>query len=262
MKQADFNLKLTKAISSKSEDMHELAFQILESDKLSALEALQIYQNDYEIRLTDALKNSYNAIYTILGDHDFRHLSKDYILNYNSLSPNLDDYGEHVSTFLKSHFLHQKFPFLNELAHFEWSFRNIFLLSESKGISELDLMTVLQNEFSVISLTSTAMIFSFQSPILDIINLLNIKDPLKNISVDYNLYQFILMYKNEDIVKTHVLTNHQYYILDILKTPLSVGAFFSKIPSETPPLEIQSLFQLLGSERLIMSSSDQRSNCS
>jgi hypothetical protein len=145
MKQKDFNLKFTNLVRTPNiVEQVELLAQIKEGTKLSALRALEVYQEDYHARLTEALKNTYRAISSLIGDEDFYYITSDYIKRHPSNSCDLDDYGNHFSQFLATHPLSEDYIFLSELAHFEWNFREVFHLEQALGVDSLTLMGMLK----------------------------------------------------------------------------------------------------------------------
>ena len=68
-----------------------------------------------------ALGASFPVIATLLGPGRFRDLSDDYIAAYPSNNADLNQFGEHFSSFMAEHFLAQTFPYLPDLARLEWA---------------------------------------------------------------------------------------------------------------------------------------------
>src|SRR4051812_23405500 len=99
MKQKEFNFKFVEAISTGNILQDDLLSQIKNGPVLNATRALEVYREDYESRLTDALKNTYRGIHSLIGDEDFLLLVKDYIRLHSSNSSDLDDYGSYLSYF-------------------------------------------------------------------------------------------------------------------------------------------------------------------
>lgn len=250
MKQKDFNQKITQVISQNLIEINDVISQIKDGSRLSALNALKIYQEDYRVRLADALKNSYRGIRAIIGEHDFEIISQDYIRFQPSHSPDLDDYGDQLSHFLESHVLRKNYLFLIELAKFEWSFREIFHREEIHGASALELTKALQDEDTFIQLTTSANVFSYNYLIS---SLYALKDSeAENISLNFKTSEYIIMYKNESVVKTYSLTKDQHFLMNFIISPISVKSFFLNVPTSMNPKEIQELFEILGRDRLVL----------
>jgi len=254
MKQKDFNLQFVKAISSGATDFtDELISQIKDGAKLSAAGALEVYREDYEARLTESLRNTYRAIQSLIGDEDFNILSKDYIRSFTSTSPDLDDYGNQLSDFIKTHSLISDYIFLSELAHFEWNFREIFHLEQSLGLTAQDLLGVLlQSENELLQMAASARVLQYNFLIT---SLYAMKDSDTEVEpFDFEMPQFILMYKNGVSVKTQVLSQAQADIARNIMDLSSLKASFQNTSADTDPQEIHKLFQILGMERLILKS--------
>lgn len=90
--------------------------------RLSPKAALAVYRDGYFARLTEALGETYEGTWSVLGDEGFFAACRDYIVKNKSSFYNLSDYGRDFGRSLKS----REFPFLGELADFEWSFKNLF----------------------------------------------------------------------------------------------------------------------------------------
>ena len=101
MNQKEFNLTFTGFVRTPNSDgLCTLLTQIKEGSKISAARALEVYQEDYRARLTEALKNTFIAVYHIIGDETFSQLAGEYIDFYPSPFSDLDDYGNHFAQFL------------------------------------------------------------------------------------------------------------------------------------------------------------------
>ncbi|MDD4974937.1 MAG: DNA-binding domain-containing protein [Bacteriovorax sp.] len=252
MKQKDFNLKFANLVRTpNSLEQVELLAQIKDGAKLSALQALEVYQEDYQARLTEALKNTYRAINYLIGDEDFFGIASDYIKIHPSCSSDLDDYGNDFSHFLTTHPLKEDYLFLSELADFEWNFREVFHLEQVLGVDSLLLMEMLKGEEFKVQLVNSARVLSYNCLVS---SLYALKDNESNEDddFDFQIPQYLLMIKNDFMVKTHVLSKSQWEMVKILVTPNSLLKIFKNAPTNITPEEIQSLFQILGTDRLLL----------
>ena len=103
--------------------------------KLTAAEAVNVYRGGYPSRLTEALGETFEGCWRVLGDSDFFAAAKDYIARTPSLTHNLSDYGEGFPEFLESRPDAEHAPFLGDLARYEWAFKELF---HTKPHSSLD----------------------------------------------------------------------------------------------------------------------------
>lgn len=251
MNQKKFNDLFTNAIRNNKNYPENLISKIKDGPKLSAKRAFEVYQEDYQARLSEALKNTYQAIHNIIGDEDFYNLSQDYINIYPSSYSDLDDYGNYLFEFLKTHPINNEYIFLSELAHFEWMFKEIFHQPQKLGLSPSELlieMSVSSNKFQLISTLKT---LKYSHLITKLYSLKN-----DEYDIDYQEEEFILMFKKDVMVKTLNLSKSQWQIVHFLHKHQSVSLdqIIQNAPLTVTPEEFQSLFQILGSNRLLLKS--------
>lgn len=91
-----------------------------------ALEAWRVYRQGYPARLSEALGETYEAVWSVLGDEGFFALCDRYLSAHPSQNYNLSNYGGSVPRFLEADASSTEFPFLPELAAFEWEFHELF----------------------------------------------------------------------------------------------------------------------------------------
>ena len=256
MKQKEFNEKFVRVIrKSVPADFIELLVDIKDGVKISAMRAIEVYQEDYQARLCDALKNTFLAIYYIIGDELFNQLGNDYINAHASHFSDLDQYGDHFSHFLIHHRLLEDYVFLSELADFEWNFREIFHLTMNEGANGLRLMEMFANADLKVQLVNSARVLHYNYQITKLYDLKDCGEQDKEHNkdhFDFQIPEFILMYKNGQKVQTHILTKNQFDIIEKFLIPNSPLEVFSNPPMTITPEEIQTLFQILGTDKLLL----------
>lgn len=84
---------------------------------------LQVHRQGYVARLTEALGETYEATWWVLGDEEFFKYCEKFILENPSSVYNLSNYGKGFSDFLQTT---SEMPFLKVLASFEWEFKEFF----------------------------------------------------------------------------------------------------------------------------------------
>ena len=102
--------------------------------KLTAREAVEVYARGYVARLTEALGETYEACWRVLGDEHFQALCRDYIARFPSLSYNLSDYGADMPAFMTGRDFGLEVPFLPDLARYEWEFKELFHAAPAAGL--------------------------------------------------------------------------------------------------------------------------------
>jgi hypothetical protein len=109
----------------------ELVASVTGGGTLTAAQAVDVYRGGYPARLTEALGETFEACWRVLGDEDFFKVVRAFIAISPSTTHNLSDYGASFPDFVegqafKSLNLSSDAPFLGDLARYEWEFKNIF----------------------------------------------------------------------------------------------------------------------------------------
>lgn len=105
--------------------------------KLSARESVDVYAKGYVARLTDALGETFEACWRVLGDEHFFAVAADHIRRFPSSSYNLSDYGASFPDFLRGGALEPRgleAPYLGDLAAFEWEYKELFHQAPHAGL--------------------------------------------------------------------------------------------------------------------------------
>lgn len=82
---------------------------------------LAIYSNAYRARLHEALAASYSILQSYLGEASFEELCYSYIDIHPSNFRSIRWYGDELASFLSQHDVYKAYPYLAELAAFEWA---------------------------------------------------------------------------------------------------------------------------------------------
>lgn len=110
------------------QDVSELLIEEVKAGgKLSALKAIEIYQDGYPARLSEALLSTYEATARAMGEEGFLGYALQYIYRYPSRYYDLNQYGKGLSKYLRSlSELENDFPYIGDLSQFEWLFKEVF----------------------------------------------------------------------------------------------------------------------------------------
>ncbi len=93
---------------------------------LDADGALGVYRDGYTARLTEALGETFEAVWWVLGDEGFFSVCRRYIYSHPSRETNLSVYGEPFAAFVAAQPEADGLPFVGDLALFEWKFQALF----------------------------------------------------------------------------------------------------------------------------------------
>lgn len=103
-----------------------LAAGVSGGGKLTSEGAVDVYRRGYPARLTEALGETYERVWRVLGDDDFFAACSAFIPTERSVSHNLSDYGRTFPDFLSARAEFAHAPFLGDLARLEWAFKDLF----------------------------------------------------------------------------------------------------------------------------------------
>ena len=102
--------------------------------RLSPAEAVEVYRGGYVARLSEALGETFQACWRVLGDEDFLGACRDYVRATPSVTHNLSNYGASFPQFLLERFKTEA-PFIGDLARLEWAFKEMFHGKPHVGLS-------------------------------------------------------------------------------------------------------------------------------
>lgn len=109
----------------KGED-NNITDAIISDAKGSASERMGIYRDAYSLRLIDVLYNDFPAIYQILGTEGFVDMAQSYLAAYPSTSFTVRHFGQHLAKYLHEMSPYKDYPYLWQIADFEWAKGTVF----------------------------------------------------------------------------------------------------------------------------------------
>ena len=139
--------------------------------KLEALGRLNVYRNNVFGNFSSVLSSIFCVTKKILGEKKFSSFADEYIKSHNSLSGNLDEYGEHFPEFLKKTINKHKLNFLSDLAIIELAHYRTFFDEEIKNNFPLEkFKKITPDNFSnlTFALNPSCILFSSKFPIYSI----------------------------------------------------------------------------------------------
>ncbi len=122
--------------------------QIAGDGRLSATQRLDVYADQYFYRLLDCLTEDFPAVRAVIGEVRFHNLVTDYLLAHPSTHPSLRFAGQHLAPFLTTHGLRDRWPFLGDLARFEWTLLDAFDAPDATPLAEADLAALPVGEWA------------------------------------------------------------------------------------------------------------------
>jgi hypothetical protein len=99
---------------------------IVDAPPLPAAARLGIYRNAYQVRLIDALSDTYPILHRLLGDEMFMELGREFVAAHPSVHRSIRWYGRELADFLKRLAPYDEQPVLAEVALLEWTLAEVF----------------------------------------------------------------------------------------------------------------------------------------
>lgn len=227
---------------------------ILPAGSLTAATALEVYQTSYQVRLVDSLKETYSAVSHCLGEATFRKLALEFLKKNPSQFYSLSHYGVGFGRFLRDHDNLKSFPFLSELAEFEWEFCILFhsSLEASEGFN---LALIAGSEDFSIELVKHLRVFRGD---YGIVNLWRGYTHSSQELPDWKTPQSLVLYRFGTDLRLREINLSEYFLLHFLMQSESLSAALEKVAGLGLTLtkaSISDIFAFLTAEGLIKSGS-------
>lgn len=110
---------------------------VLSSVQATARERIQVYVDAFSLRLLDVLRKDFPGVRSLLGEHDFERLVRDYISAHVPDARSLRWAGRHLPAFLKR--ARRDRPVLAEMAEFEWQQSEVFDAPDAPIVGETEI---------------------------------------------------------------------------------------------------------------------------
>lgn len=205
-------LQETYLSAIKGERSKDFMDSILPIGKLDKQDCINIYARGYTARLTEALGETFEATWWVLGDDDFLALCKDFISITPSFYFDLSEYGSDFPDFLKRQPQIQEIPFLYDLASFEWAFKNIFHSPNFVFDNQKLLASISTGVDFSLSLSKSALLFESEFPVYEIWK--ERAKPVDSLShLDFSTPEKLLLYKRNSQVFIRALTVDEFLVL-------------------------------------------------
>lgn len=122
-------------------------------DRLGAVERVEIYANMYFFRLLECLAEDFPALHAVVGHERFHELTRDYLTAYPSEGPSVRMLGRRLGEFLEGHRLAAEWPWLADLARFEWALLDAFDAPDAAPVGENRLRALGAEDWPLLRLT-------------------------------------------------------------------------------------------------------------
>ena len=114
---------------------------IVDAPPLRAADRLAIYRNAYQVRLIDALHETYPVLHGLLGDEAWVALGEAYVAAYPSVFRSIRWYGREMAAFMARWPPYDR-PILSEVALLEWTLAEVFDAKDAPALTRASLSAV------------------------------------------------------------------------------------------------------------------------
>ena len=229
----------------------DLLSSIIPAGKINTKAALQVYRDDYVGRLTSVLCENFEGTWSVLGDKLFFSLCEEYLIDHQSRSFDIGEFGEDLDQFVKNHPLGVEFPFLFELSHLDKQFLRIFHLPVEDALGEEKLKTWTDLSKAKFKFTKAFHLQKSNFPIYKIWDLKNVAaDDRDAIELDWQEPENICLYKCSQGIQAKFLKPAAVDVLDNLNQGLNLETALEQ--SLLAPQEVQSLFNFIASSGILV----------
>jgi hypothetical protein len=125
-----------------------IAQAIVDAPPLPTLERLGIYRNAYQVRLIEALDDTYPKLHAVLGDQVFMALGRAFVATHPSVHRSIRWYGAELAEFLSRTSPYANQPILAELALLEWTLAEVFDSADGEPKSRAALNAIAPSAWS------------------------------------------------------------------------------------------------------------------
>lgn len=125
---------------------------IVDAPPLPAADRLAIYRNAYQVRLIDALHETYPVLHGLLGDEAWVELGYAFVAAHPSTFRSIRWYGRELAEYLKISAPYSEAPILSEVALLEWTLSEVFDAPDAASLPRSALSAVAPSAWSSLAL--------------------------------------------------------------------------------------------------------------
>ncbi len=192
-----------------------LAAAVRGGGRLSSADAVGVYRSGYPARLSEALGETFEACWRVLGDSDFLAACAEFARKAPSTSHNLSDYGAGFPAFLLKKFKGEA-PYIGELGRLEWEYKELFHKAPHRSL-RADLLAKQAKPDSVLKIGTATALLTLKHSVLGIWKR-DRNDERRISPAEWNKKEHVLLFKHGDNdVKYVVLDRPEFLTLQGLR---------------------------------------------
>ena len=126
---------------------------ITSDGRISTQTRLEIYQNNILTNLTEVLKTTYPAIWSLLGEQFSTGIAREYIRQHLPQTGLVDDWGESFPYFIKQHKAGKDVPYIQDIGHIEWLLHQAYCAEDKTPLCPTQLQTFTEADIPELTFT-------------------------------------------------------------------------------------------------------------
>ncbi|MDA0737998.1 MAG: DNA-binding domain-containing protein [Nitrospirae bacterium] len=220
---------------------------LLPGGTLTTPGALNVYADGVVARLTEALGETFEAIWWVCGDDDFFQFAKYYIQTHPSSTYNLSNYGEEFPDVLDRMAPFPDLPFLGDLARYEWLFKFLFHTKPHESVSPDSLQSLSEDATIRFHFGSAMRLFTSPYAIYDLWKLRGTEHDGKP-PTEWDHSQSLVLYKKDKQIFIREVSDAEYGILLALQQNATLEGALTSAVDAHPSFDqqrIADLFQMM-----------------
>ncbi len=216
---------------------------IIPGGSLSSGAAVDVYRTGHIVRLTEALGETFEAVWWVVGDEHYFRLAREFILSRHSTSYNLSDFGKSFPSFLDEKRPFSDLPFLADLARFEWVFKEVFHCPPHIGLSPDQFQQSMLSGNVCLSFGPSVRLFDAPHSVYEIWKMRGTQQESLP-EQDWNNPQRLLCYKHEQKVYVKHVSEQDYQVLTYLYGGDSIENALERTIHDFPDLSTATILDL------------------
>jgi hypothetical protein len=212
---------------------------------LTAEQRLQVYRNNTQLGLTEALRDGYPVVNKLVGTEFFNHLARSYIRRYPPQAGCLLSFGEQFADFIADFPSAAGLPYLPDVARLEWLWHEAFHEADAPALDKAKLAMVAPDAYGKLGFTlhPSARFLASDFPILKIWQA-NQEGYEGNGRI--NLYEGVcrlLIYRPQWEVVIIPLDEVNYLFLTLLHKEFTLTQAVDQVMTNEPDFNVQAILQ-------------------
>ena len=223
----------------KTQESKQLAEILNDQHGTPGVERTLIYSNGYKVRIHEALGEVYETIQMILGEEAFEKLAYEYADHYPSRYYNLSHTGQHLAEFVRKEPLWLKqYPFLKDLAQFEWQASKAFHAHDQPAVDLMKLSKIPMESWEKATFVFQPSISIVESkwPLLRLWKAQKEKTSVAKIEPSKQS-EYFLIGRQAYQIRCESLDEKQFQLIQALLRGLDLGAALEKLAEDSDDKE-------------------------